>query len=66
MTKAAFNKNKTVHSKLDVHLKNKLVKCCIWSTAVQGAEIWTHRKVDQKYLKSLKMVLEQDGENHMA
>jgi len=54
MSKAAFKKKKLFTSKLDVNLKNKLVKCCIWSTAVYGAEIWTYRKVDQKYLESLK------------
>jgi hypothetical protein len=51
MSKAALNKKKLFTSKLDVNLKNKLVKCCIWSTAVYGAEIWTYRKVDQIYLE---------------
>jgi hypothetical protein len=33
----------------------KLVKCYIWSIALCGAETWTLRKVDQKYLESFEM-----------
>ena len=56
MTKAALNKTKTLFtSKLDLNLRNKLVKCYIWSTALYGAETWTLRKVDQKYLESFDM-----------
>jgi len=29
----------------------KLVKCCIWSVALYGAETWTLWKVDQIYLE---------------
>jgi hypothetical protein len=28
--------------------------CCIWSTALYGAENWTPQKVDQKYLDSFE------------
>ena len=42
-------------SKLDVYLRNKLVKCYIWSIAFYGAENFTLRKVDEKYLESLEM-----------
>ena len=31
--------------KLCLNLRKKLVKCCIWSTALYGAEILTFRKV---------------------
>jgi hypothetical protein len=31
------------------------VKCYIWSIALYGAETWTLRKVDQKYLESFEM-----------
>jgi uncharacterized GH25 family protein len=31
------------------------MKCYIWSIALCGAETWTVRKVDQKYLESFKM-----------
>ena len=42
MAKAAFNKKKTLFtSKLDLNLRNKLVKCYIWSMALYGAETWT-------------------------
>jgi hypothetical protein len=52
MAKAAFNKKKTLFtSKLDLSLRKKLVKCYIWSIALYGAETWTLRKVDQKYLE---------------
>jgi hypothetical protein len=45
MTKAAFNKKKTLFtSKLDFNLRKKLVKCYIWSMAA-----------DQKYLVSFEM-----------
>ena len=37
------------------HAKKKLVKCYIWSVALFGAETWTFRKVDQKYLESSVM-----------
>ena len=33
-------------------LRKKLVKCYIWSTALYGAETWTLRAADQKYLVS--------------
>jgi len=48
MAKAAFNKKKTPFtSKLGLNLRNKLVKCCIWSMALYGAETWTLRATDQ-------------------
>ena len=42
-------------SKLDLNLRNKLVKCYIYSIAMYDIKTWTIRKVDQKYLKSFKM-----------
>ena len=30
-------------------LRKKLLKCCMWSIALYGAETWTLQKVDQKY-----------------
>jgi hypothetical protein len=39
MAKAAFNKKRAlVTSTLGLELRKKLVKCCIWSIAVYGAE----------------------------
>jgi hypothetical protein len=56
MAKAAFNKKKTLlTSKLDLNLRKKLVKCYILIIALYGAETWTLRKVDQKYLESSEM-----------
>ena len=52
MAKAAFNKKKTLFtSKLNLNLRKKLVKCYIWSMALYGAETWTLRAADQKYLE---------------
>jgi hypothetical protein len=57
MAKPAFNKKKNIYtSKLDLNLRKKLVKCYIWSIALCGAEKWTLRKVDQKYLESFAML----------
>ena len=56
MAKAAFNKKTTLFtSTLDLNLRKKLVKCYIWSMALYGAETWTLRTTDQKYLDSLEM-----------
>jgi hypothetical protein len=56
MEKAAFNKKKTLFTnKQDLNLRKKLVKCHIWSIALCGAETWTLRKADQKYLESFGM-----------
>ena len=56
MAKVVFNKKKTLFtSKLDLNLSKKLVKCYIWSMALYGAETWTLRAADQKYLESFEM-----------
>ena len=56
MANVAFKRKKTLFiSKLDLNLWNKLVKCYIWSIKLYGAETWTLRKVDQKYLVSFEM-----------
>jgi len=56
MTKAAFNKKRTLFtSTLYLELRKKLVKCYIWSIALCGAETWTLRAVDQKQLESFEM-----------
>jgi hypothetical protein len=48
MVKTAFDrKNILFTSKLDLNLREKLVKCYIWNTALYGAESWTLRKADQ-------------------
>ena len=35
--------------------KEEIVKCYILSIALYGAETWTLRQVDEKYLESFKM-----------
>jgi hypothetical protein len=40
---------------MDLELRKKLVKCYIWGTALYGAETWTLRAVDQKYLECFEM-----------
>jgi hypothetical protein len=56
VAKSTFNKMKALFaSKLDLNLRTKLVMCYIWCTAVCGAETWTLRKVDQKYLERFEM-----------
>jgi len=39
---------------LGLNLRKKLQECYIWSIALHSVEIWTLRKVDHKYLGSLK------------
>jgi hypothetical protein len=56
VAKAAFNKKRALFtSTLDLELRKKLLKCCIWSTALYGAETWALRAVDQKHLESLEI-----------
>jgi hypothetical protein len=50
MAKAAVNREGRFTSKLDLSLREELVKCYIWKIALYGAETWTLRKVDQKHL----------------
>ena len=56
MAKAAFNRKSSLFTGTFIlELRNKLVKCYIWSIALYGAETWTLRAVDQKHLESFKM-----------
>jgi len=56
MAKIAFNKKTALFtSTLDLELREKLVKCYVWSIALYGAEMWTLRAVDQKHLESFEM-----------
>jgi hypothetical protein len=43
-------------SKLDLNLRNKLVKCYILSIALCSAETWTLWQIDRKYLKHFEIV----------
>jgi hypothetical protein len=44
-------------SKLDSQLRKKIVKCYISSIASYGAETWTLRKLDHKYLESFEIII---------
>jgi len=56
MTKTTFNKKRALFTgTLHLELRKKLVKCCIWSVALYGAETGTVRTVDQKQLESFEM-----------
>jgi hypothetical protein len=41
-------------STLDLNSRKKLVKCYIWTIALYGAETWTLRAADQKYLENFE------------
>ena len=56
MAKAAFNKKRAHFTGiLDLELRNKLVKCYIWSITLYGAETGTMWAVDQKEVESFEM-----------
>jgi len=56
MAKAAFSKKKILFtSKLELNLGKKLIKCYILRMAFYGAETWTFRAADQKYLESFEI-----------
>ena len=56
MAKAAFNRKRYLFTgTLDLKLRKKLIKCYTWSVALYGAETWTLRAVDRKYLESFGM-----------
>jgi hypothetical protein len=49
MEKDAFNNKKTLFtSTLDLNLREKLVKCYIWSIALYGVENGTLWKIDEE------------------
>ena len=52
-----YSRRRGLHftSTLDLKLKKKLEKSYIWSVALYGAETWTYRTVDQKYLEIFEM-----------
>jgi len=56
MAQAVFYKKKALLTrKFDLNLRKKLTKCCTWSTELYGAETWTLRKVEHKYLEAFEM-----------
>jgi len=67
MAQAAFSKKQALFtSKLDGYLRKKLVKCYFWSITLFGDEIWTLRKVNQKYVESFGMLCwSKNGEDQL-
>jgi len=56
MAKAAFHEMKILcTSKFDLNLRKKLVEYYISGMALYGAETWTLRIVDHKYLESFEI-----------
>jgi hypothetical protein len=54
--KAAFNKKKMLFTSiLDLNLREKLVKCYIWSSALYDAETRTLQKVGHKCPESFEV-----------
>jgi hypothetical protein len=54
MGNTTFNTTIICTNQLDLNLRTKLMNY-IWNIAWYGAEIWTLRKVDQKYLDNFEM-----------
>jgi hypothetical protein len=55
MEQGTFNNKKALlTSKLNLHLRQILIKCYTWSTASCGAGTWALRKVDHKFWIVLK------------
>jgi len=55
MAKAAFYKKKDLLTSIsDLHFRKEPAKRYIWSIALYGAETWTRRKIDQKYMNSFE------------
>ena len=55
MAKGVFNNKNLFTSKLDLNLWKRLVRCYVWSKALDGAETWMLRATDQKHLESFEM-----------
>jgi hypothetical protein len=66
MAKAASNKKRALFSgKLDLELRKKLVKCCIWSMVLYGANTSMLRAVYKKTANFLNVLLKMDGEDQL-
>ena len=53
--KTKFSREKTLSTSNLDYLRKKLLKCCVWSLILCGAEHWTVWKVDQNYLIGFEM-----------
>jgi len=67
MAKAAFKKKRKLFtSKLELNVRKKLMKCCIWSTALYDAETWDILESRWEIpLKFWNVVLEKEGEDQL-
>ena len=52
--RATSNKRKTFHQQIGLRFMKKLINCYVWTVGLFGAENWSLRKMDQKYLSVLK------------
>ncbi|KAL1446126.1 hypothetical protein WDU94_014018 [Cyamophila willieti] len=59
MGKAAFEKVKDllIARRIPLKLRKRFAKCYIWSVVLYGAETWTLKKKEEKYLESFEMWL---------
>jgi hypothetical protein len=65
--KSRIQQEDTFHQHIVLEVKEKVVKCYIWSIALYTAETQTLLKVDQKYLESFEvMVVEKDGQDQLG
>ena len=57
IAKETFNRKiSLLTSKLNFELKNKLVRCNVWSIALYGSETWTLRKLGRKHFEGIEML----------
>ncbi|KAI5718355.1 hypothetical protein M8J77_019970 [Diaphorina citri] len=57
MGKIAFEKVKDLLTtrRIPLKLRKRFAKCYVWSVVLYGAETWTMRKKEEKYLESFEM-----------
>ena len=56
MAEEAFNRKRSIFcGPLEKELRERLVKCFVWSVALYGAETWTLRRNEQKQLEEFEM-----------
>ena len=51
----SWTKISLLTSKLNIELREKLVRCYVWSIALYGSETLTLKKLERKYLESFEM-----------
>ena len=67
MAKEAFNRKiSLLISKLNVELKMKLIKCCVFSISLHGSETWTLKIEAEVFGEHWNVMLEESGEDRMV